>query len=73
MFLKTNISKSYNGLKISKKQQRMKLEYLRKPIGPVHNETKSRPHKITASIQRSQNFKRLYEIALFKALTIIIK
>ena len=28
------------------------MQYLRKPIGPVYNETKSRPLKITTNIKK---------------------
>ena len=51
MVLKTNVFKSHNRLqKDFKKQQRIKLQYPKKPIGPVYNETKSWHLKTTTNL-----------------------
>ena len=65
MFLKTSFFMSNHRQKISTKRA-VTMQHLRKPIGPVINETK-RDYKIT-NTGRSQNFKQFYDTTVFKAL-----
>ena len=62
VFLKTNNFKSHNRPQISTNNDGLSCEnYLRKPIGPVNNETNSRPYKkqqIYKEAKTSKNFAR---------------
>ena len=45
----------------------MKLQHLSKQIGPVNNETKSRPRKITSNKNKAAKTWKFYDITLVMA------
>ena len=81
MVLEKILFKSHNKQKITvikyfNKQRWIKLQHLRKPIGPVNNETKSRPHKnnnklITKpKLQKNLHCSRHYNCSMLPARTV---
>ena len=54
LLLKTDIPKSHNRLRITTKSNELSFKNLRRPIGPVNNETTSRAHKKNKIIKKTK-------------------